>query len=264
MLNRTHQKSLLLSLTLSLSLLARAEEVNVVAPDALQGRVGTPLLVSYTLNWPEGGPYVLLGQELPELEWAEWRVLRTETHSSIDPPQVVVAIELTPLQEGDFELPQLAFDYVEDSEMLDEASPTTVHAAPVPVAVRAAPGPPPLPWLLGGGAAVLLALGMAAFAGVRTSRSTLADQQKPLGERIQDALHVAQRHRLDGDFYAYYQELTRVAELVAADDDKMMANLRRRAQSVGYGGVRPTEDELNGDQRAIERAVARWKEQSVA
>jgi hypothetical protein len=67
---------------------------------------------------------------------------------------------------------------------------------------------------------------------------------------------------LDGHFYEYYLELARAVNALPAERKPagLAETLQGRAQAVGYQGVRPTEDEMDGDFRDVERALTRYKE----
>ncbi|NIA15493.1 MAG: hypothetical protein GWP08_15625 [Nitrospiraceae bacterium] len=80
---------------------------------------------------------------------------------------------------------------------------------------------------------------------------------------VQDSLHRARKHRLDGRFYEYYTALSEAAADLSAKGEscELTAGLRARAQDVGYRGHRPTDDEMDGHFRDVERALARRKEE---
>ena len=75
-------------------------------------------------------------------------------------------------------------------------------------------------------------------------------------------MHSARQHRLDGDFYRFYLDLSRAAEALHATGEapELAATFKTRAQEAGYKGARPTDDQMDGDLRDLERAAARHKE----
>jgi hypothetical protein len=79
---------------------------------------------------------------------------------------------------------------------------------------------------------------------------------------FEEALRCARRRRQEGDFYKFYVELARAAETleVGGQQPELAATLKERAQETGYRGVRPTDDQMDGDLRDLERAMARHKE----
>jgi hypothetical protein len=82
-------------------------------------------------------------------------------------------------------------------------------------------------------------------------------------ERAQTLLHEARRKRLDGDFYAFYQQLTAAVSVAQAHPDAraLVTRLQERTREVGFKGIRPTEDELDGDAKAAEAVVDQWKKE---
>lgn len=120
------------------------------------------------------------------------------------------------------------------------------------------------PYLWGGGAAAGV-LGLGIIAVVLARRSRQPQEAAPGGtpaEQAQARLHQARQHRLDGDFYKTYLAFAEAAKIVHphAEDCPSPDALQRRAQEVGYKGVRPTDDEMDGAARDLERALARLKE----
>ena len=254
-------------LSLLVTHLAAAQEGGPTVEVALSSgspSTETPFQVAYTLTWPQGETvYVLMPVALPELGWGVWRLLRHTSLPAGESGQRIEAVtEITPSDAGTHEIPGLNFAYVADGAVLEAATPSLVAAPAQAVTVRGAAAGLPIPLLAAGSAALVVLLSVAVLMLRRGRRDETGPARSP-EERVQYALHAAQRHRLDGDFYGYYQELTRIAEWTAAENAELVSALRTRTQSVGYRGVRPTEDELNGDQRAIERAVADWKEERV-
>ena len=66
---------------------------------------------------------------------------------------------------------------------------------------------------------------------------------------------------MDGAYYAFYQELVRAAELLGPRCAGDMAALRGRAQDAGYGGARPSDDQIDMDLRSVRRALEEHKEE---
>jgi hypothetical protein len=97
------------------------------------------------------------------------------------------------------------------------------------------------------------------LAGSQVSEEPKPDTPCPVFE---EALRCARRRRQEGDFYQFYVELSRAAEALPAEgqDPELAATLKTRAQETGYRGVRPTDDQMDGDLRGLERAMARYKE----
>nr|AUN36964.1 hypothetical protein [uncultured bacterium] len=82
---------------------------------------------------------------------------------------------------------------------------------------------------------------------------------------VEEALHNARRHRLDGDFYTFYRELQRLVKFVGGEvKSEFGAKIDKRVEEIGFQNQTPTEDELEGIVRDLERALARWKEGRAA
>jgi hypothetical protein len=79
---------------------------------------------------------------------------------------------------------------------------------------------------------------------------------------VAEAVRLARVHRQEGDFYKFYLELARAASALPdpGEPPNLAAALKARAQEAGYKGARPTDDQMDGDLRDLERAVARHKE----
>ena len=76
-------------------------------------------------------------------------------------------------------------------------------------------------------------------------------------------VHEARRHRLDGDWYAFYRALGRAMARLRPEADALTRRFEARANEVGYGGIRPTDDELDGAMRDAERALTDWKQHAA-
>jgi len=96
----------------------------------------------------------------------------------------------------------------------------------------------------------------------RQERGDAVDPSASPAEQVQQRLHEARRHRLDGDFYAYYLCLSRAAAICGRGaQDELGTKLKERARQVGYQGLRPSDDELDSVFRDVEKALRRFKEE---
>jgi len=79
---------------------------------------------------------------------------------------------------------------------------------------------------------------------------------------VEDALASAQRRRIEGKYYEFYCELSQAASLLPAAEgvSELRSALATRTKEVGYRGIRPQDDEMDGDMRAVQRAIRRDKE----
>lgn len=68
-------------------------------------------------------------------------------------------------------------------------------------------------------------------------------------------MRAAKRLRIEGDYYGFYRELKRAVELGAPGETDVSSLLETRAQDAGYRGVRPPEDQMDGDVRSVERLL---------
>lgn len=218
------------------------------------GTLGAPALIAYSVSWPDDeAPGVVLPPELPEVSWGRAWVAESRATS---PRQVVVTVAVEADAPGRHEFPapriRVAAADAEVSGMLDTARSTTLAAAAVPVAFSA-------PWAVARwqmGAGLLGLIAALAAALWWRQRRQVASGHEALGaaEAARALLHDARRQRLDGDFYAYYKALARAAALAGAS--RLGAQLDEKTQSVGYRGVRPADEDMDGDLRAVERALA--------
>jgi hypothetical protein len=160
-------------------------------------------------------------------------------------------------------LPAIEFPYIAKADkpfggVVEAKAPQILKAAAMTLVVRA-----PFawqPWAAGGGA--LAAAAGAAGAWWRRRKRAAAMSGAPgrtQREVVQALLHEARRHRLDGDFYAFYKTLQRAAQTLGLEEAGALA---QRTQAVGYRGVRPTDDDMDGDIKRVELGLARTQEGS--
>jgi hypothetical protein len=112
--------------------------------------------------------------------------------------------------------------------------------------------------LVGLGVAVagLIAASIAVVLRVRRAR-VRHENPIPGVATVQTVLNLARQHRLDGKFYDYYRALAHAATLAAPSvaARKLREKLENDAQRVGYGALQPSDDELDGALRDIERML---------
>jgi len=251
--------------------LALASEPELkVTPQEGDGRPGRPYRIECEVSW-EGEPdeYAVAAAEADAIDWGELVV--REARSFVRDGRNVVAqtVEITPKATGEYKTPELRISYL-IPETTSPAEPVAPEAAPsdssVPPALRADPLPlfvrpsRTLVWLLGGLGASLFFLGAGWWLAQRRRSHQPAPQPPSPADRVavQTSLHQARQRRLDGNHYEYYQILGRVASEI---DPELAASLKSRAEAVGYRGVRPTDDEMDSDWRALERALRREEEE---
>jgi hypothetical protein len=251
---------------LALATLTASAAPVLSAPDGpVPVRAGNAAQLNYAVSWDKTTPLAVLAPELPDIAWGTASVTQTGAVTAGDTSTVELTVSVTATEPGNYEWPALRVPYV---ALEGEAAPgplntTTVQrldAAAVPLRFAA-------PWrwsLIWSVAALALGAAAAAVAApwwrgrVQASRASQAD----VGEAASALLHEARRHRLDGDFYAYYKALTRAAALTGAA--KLAARLEERTQSAGYRGIRPIDDDMDGDLRAVEQTLAGRREENPA
>ena len=199
------------------------------------------------------------------------------TPQFVKPQQTVASTSIPPNNTGLFKTPAIRIAYFnpEATPPAESAAPPAAAPGTVPPVSSASPSlvadpfnlmvcPDRSPiWISGGlGASLLLtALGWWSVRRLRRPQPTHPQTQSDLSD-VQQAMHSARQHRLDGDFYRFYVDLSRAAEALHATGEapELAAAFKTRAQEVGYRDARPTDDQMDGDLRDLERAVARHKE----
>jgi len=273
--DRYHRRPLLaglLGLCALLALPIHAEELGVELrlPES-PIHPGQTALISAVLSGVEAGKlYSLLPpteENAPAIAWGtlEWRGLRTAAGEPL--PRLELAV--TPGATGEFELPSLQLRAVPVAEAtglagesVDLGTAVVVPTKPVTLNVST----DLTPYLTTGGAALatllLVLAGWAVYRKTRRNDSTALDPSLSPVEQAREQVHAARRHRLDGDFYQFYLSLSRAAKALNLEGGSVATQLETRAQEVGYKGVRPTEDEMDGALKDIERALTQRNKDS--
>lgn len=232
-------------------------------------RVGQSADIEIIVRW-EGAPdaFVVFPIECPQLDWGTAEVIRTAAEAEDSGTVVTQTLQVIAKDAGRFEIPPLRIEYAA-KEQLDAAN----GAAPVRdvlegekiVLEAKAPGRVST-YILGAVAVFALGLTVAALAWLRRGRQAGGGPALSPMERVSEALHAARRYRLDGDFYAFYRMLGEAIAQMPADSGaaELKKKYEARSREVGYQGVRPTEDQLEGDLRDLERALAHWKETTAS
>lgn len=229
---------------------------------------GEAFRVSYEVSWPGNAQdYAILPPIIESIDWGEVSIL--ESVSSVRNHENVVSlgIEVIPAEVGEYEMPKVLVQYVDRLVAVQRASESKTGVMP--------PDPENYPalaaegfavvvrpdrrgvWLSGGIVGALLATCLAGwfFFSSRSGDSVAVAAPPVPAPTVENSLHAAKRARLDGNYYEFYRALHRAVGLIPKTDDMMrlQANLQRQAQDVGYRGVRPSEDEMNGVERDVER-----------
>jgi len=77
--------------------------------------------------------------------------------------------------------------------------------------------------------------------------------------KIHAHLHAAKQYRVNGDLYGVYRELASAARRINPEAPLTQA-LKRRADDVGYRGLKPNDDQIEGDFREVERRLAQERQ----
>lgn len=244
-----------------------------VIPQKYSARPGEVFPVEYTFTWQDAGsPYTVLPPALPSLDWGEAALLEVRAQSAGDVNKTRVIVGFTAAETGHHEVPAIEFRLMnwntEDNTAVLTITPETpaqlLTSTPLTIKVSAVGIP-----VIVAAIAVLLTVIVVGVAAWRFKRGTAPDtgaMSLSVTEQGAALLHEARRHRLDGDYYAFYRVLRRAYDLVArvsgTPDERLCARLDVRIKDTGYRGLRPTEDDLEGDFKEVEQQVARMNDRA--
>ena len=228
------------------------------------------------ISWAgEAGEYIIFPAEIGTLDWGTSAVVKIEAFRRGDEHVVAQTIEIIPKKAGEFDSPEIRVPYLdpEATPPAESSAPQTappdssaspsLRAEPFKIVVRT---PRRLVWISGGlGASLLLltAVGWWSARVLRRPRPTTSGAVPALDfTELQAMLHRIRQYRLDGKFYEFYQGLSRVSDVLG--NGPLSSALAGRAQRAGYAGARPSDDELDGDFRDVERALLKRREELTA
>lgn len=269
---------------------ADGPEVRLERP-ASTPREGETFEVSATAAWKGSSTkFVVTPGTLEGPAWGEGGWDRVEARSTADGTELRFVARFTAKAPGSVSVPELHLNYTDPAEPLVESAP--VSPAPDPAAPNA-PAVPPAPhkvavqhalktdsfvleiradrrWLYPYAALAVVALGGLIAGGsvwIARRKAAAAAQEDALApwQTVEEAFHNARRHRLDGDFYKFYRELSRLVEFAGGEvKSEFGGKLAKKIQEVGFQNKQPTEDEIEGILKDLERALSRWKEEGKA
>jgi len=264
---------------------AAEPELTVVKPER-SARPNRPYRVVYEVSWQgEAADYVVLPAQVAapaaqngdeaeeEADWATMSLAQAEGTVDGDTQRVSQVLEIVPHKTGEFTIPEIEIAYLDPeaiplaentaqlATLPGSSAPPSLRAKPFPLIVR--PSAPPV-WLFAG-LGVLLVLGVAGWWLVHRMGRRRPAPVESAGDLagIQNVLHGARRQRLDGKYYEFYVELARAAEMMDTKDREpgLLSALKERAQDAGFRGVRPTDDQMDGDWGDVERVFAHYAEE---
>ena len=232
------------------------------------------------ISWSgNAGEYAILPAEPGKMDWATVTTVHAESTVHNGVQTVTQTLDLVPTKTGEFTVPEIRVSYLnpETTSPAEKATPGTtpsessaspsLRSDPFTIVVRPART---LFWISGGlGASLLLIAVGWALARYRVRRSPTNKKDRAVvrggqeGSTGFDVAHVQQLmrdanvKRMNGDFYGFYLELTQAAAVIP-ESVALAQMFEKRGQDVGYKGMRPTQDMMDGDLRDIERALARY------
>lgn len=241
-----------------------------VSPAPRSVTEGEAFRVSYEISWT-GSPsdYTVLPAEVEPLDWGTCTLLPSKAYVRDGRNVIVQEVEFVANQLGEVQIPAVEFQYLRPEDVQKPEKPDTpmhLNVSDAPPKLRADPFPLLVQphttpaWLFGVLGAlflfVLLYVGWRIRRSSRRAAASVATPQTVDHHAVRSHLNTAKRLRLEGDFYGAYRELAAAGEHVQSRDPELSKRLARKTENVGYRGLRPTEDEMDGDVRAIERAMA--------
>lgn len=266
---------------------AHAADVPEISAAAPAGKVYAKAWfeVEVTVRWTgDSARFSVTPGSLEAPGWGEAGWDRVEARPGKDGTELQFVARFKANEPGSVSVPALQLSYTDPSEA--KVAPPTAPAAPGATPdPNAAPAPAPaqpvhtlkteafivevhadrsaLYVALFAGLVLVVVVAAAASFALKRRKAAAVEQEDALApwQTVEDALHNARRHRLDGDFYKFYRELQRLVDFAGGEvKSEFGARLARRVEEVGFKGQVPTDDELEGIIKDIERALARWKE----
>lgn len=257
----------------SFSLISAQAPVLEVRLPQKTAHVDEPYRVIYETSW-EGAAdaFAVLPADPETVPWASSSIVETTTRTRDGKCFVTQTVEFVPYETGEFEVAPFVVSYFDpaligSSEKTSEEDGGTLlpqqeilRASSFTVTVRPDLGPYVMYGTLMAVAVALSALGGWTVARKRRrARLAGASGEMAIPQTVPAALNLARQYRLDGKFYEFYKELLQVATLLAPSvaARKLREKLEADAKEVGYRGVRPTDDEMDGALKDVEGAVQR-------
>jgi hypothetical protein len=237
-------------------------ESRTVAP---QTRVlaGQPCSVEYILEWQGSrDACIVLPLEVSQPEWGHAELAATRTEQDGERWRVTQVVEYRASKAGKFSIAPVEVQVITANQPIVGAFENTpATRVKLPETAITVVNPPN--WKFRGGigaVAALIAATLLALWIYRRRKAVPPGQEEDVVAIARELQHHARRCRLDGDLYACYQSLLKSAEALQSIniEAKGVADaIRPRIPAVGFGGVRPTDDEMDSLFRDVERIIAR-------
>lgn len=239
--------------------------LEVVPPDS-SVHPGQQATFIYRVSWAgDGNEWRVPAPAMDQPLWGRTTLQSATTYSEGGRTVVDFALGIVAGDTGRFELPAVEFEVFPSSDIIkNEKAPlkeppepwrTDLILTAEPVTLEVVPDYGRwIPTGIVGGLTVLVMAG-ALWAVFRSRPEPAASQ--PVSDDPRDFIHTARKHRLDGDFYRFFQALAGAAGKVKGPEAaKLAAQHNERAREVGYGGIRPTDDEMDAALKDTERLIA--------
>ena len=234
----------------------------MTVPEQTQVLAGRPCPVDYTVEWQGArDAAIVLPLEVSQPDWGHAELKSTRTEHDGDRWRVVQVVEYTASKAGKYTVAPVEIQAITANQPIvgsfDSTPSTRVKAPETTITVFN----PPNTRAWGGIVAAVVVVG--AVGGLlyyRRKKRVLPGQEEDVVAVARELLHHARRNRLDGDLYACYQSMLKSAEAlqtVNIEAKNVADSIRARIPAVGFQGVRPTDDEMDGLFRDLERIIAR-------
>lgn len=260
----------LAAILLTPSWVAFAQDAPKAAIEPPKGtvRVGESFEVGVSVSWTgDSSRFKVSPGDLTNPAWGEAAWIRVEARKTADQTVQTFVAQFLATEPGTFAIPSLRLTYVDANQKPSETGPPSNQLQVDGFDQKVNPDYRwAYPYMALG--VVVAGLGVS-FASIWYGRrkSQAANAPDPLApwRTVEESLHNARRHRLDGDFYSYYREQLRIVQFVGGEvKSEFDTRLKKMVERVGYQGHKPTEDEIEGSMKDLERALARWKEGQAA
>lgn len=229
------------------------------------------------VTW-EGDPaqYAIQPAKTESLDWGTMAVTKMDATVRNGTNVVAQTVEIVPSKIGEFKTPAITIAFLHPEDIspsetnASRTDPPARGASPTlasdPFTLRVQPDRT-LAWVSGGLGVLSISVALGWWLAKRLRRRQAERTSPPPAIDIpgaERALQNARQRRINGEYYEYYLELTHAVQVLSPSqpEQDLAARLKLRANDIGFRGVRPTEDDLDGDVRAVERALKQVKEES--
>lgn len=223
------------------------------------GRVGKSIFVDYVIRWDAGEACAVFPLEPEMPEWGAARLVSSHAGQEGDIFFVRQTVEYTAESPGTHSLPKLRIPVSSGTlpplGRFEQAPSAYVEAPAATITVKSEV---PRRIIIWSAPLVVFCVFLAALA-VFWRRKNVTEDDGEFVEDYSGRLHAARRRRLDGDYYACYRQLLDLCRLLSAHTPaavEIASRLEGRVRQVGFGAVRPPEDEVEGFFRDLERLTA--------